>query len=85
MCSRVFASIQTVLTTLSRVQKGHCRAGVYYDWRSMKMDVIDLGFIGNTTNPYGYVVNNDLAEYSTIAVPEAVSIWDEIKTIKEQI
>ncbi len=49
------------------------------------MDVIDLGFIGNTTNPYGYVVNNDLAEYSTIAVPEAVSVWDEIKDIKEQI
>lgn len=49
------------------------------------MGVIDLGFIGNTTNPYGYVVNNDLAEYSTIAVPEAVSVWDEIKDIKEQI
>lgn len=49
------------------------------------MNVTDLGFIGNTTNPYGYVVNNDLAEYSTIAVPEAVSVWDEIKDIKEQI
>lgn len=49
------------------------------------MDVIDLGFIGNTTNLYEYVVNNDLAEYSTIAVPEAVSVWDEIKDIKEQI
>lgn len=48
------------------------------------MGVIDLGFIGNTTNPYRYV-NNDLAKYSTIAVPEAVSVWDEIKDIKEQI
>lgn len=49
------------------------------------MDVIDLGFIGNTTNPYGYIVNNDLAEHSTIAVSEPVSVQDEIKDIKEQI
>lgn len=49
------------------------------------MDVIDLGFIGNTTNPYEYIVNNDLAEHSTIAVSEPVSVQDEIKDIKEQI
>lgn len=49
------------------------------------MDVIDLDYIGNTANPYGCIINSDFAEYSTIAVPEAVSVWDEIKDIKEQI
>lgn len=49
------------------------------------MDVIDLDFIGNTANPYGYVLNDDFAKYSTITIPEAVSVQDEIKDIKEQI
>ena len=54
------------------------------------MDVIDLDFIGNTENPYGYFMGYDLSNYSTTVVPEVtsikgVSIQDEIKDIKEQI
>lgn len=49
------------------------------------MDVIDLNFIGNTTDPYGYIINDDLTKYSTIAITESMSVQDEIKDIKEQI
>lgn len=49
------------------------------------MDVIDLDFIRNTTNQYGYVMDNDFTKYSTITVQKAVSVQDEIKDIKEQI
>lgn len=49
------------------------------------MDVIDLNFIGNTTDLYGYIINDDLAKYSTIAITESMSVQDEIKDIKEQI
>lgn len=49
------------------------------------MDVIDLDFIRNTTNQYGYVMDNDFTKHSTITVQKAVSVQDEIKDIKEQI
>lgn len=53
------------------------------------MDVIDLDFIGNPENPYGYWISSDLAKNATIAIskeqPVEVSIWDRIKTIEEQI
>lgn len=49
------------------------------------MDVIDLDFIGNTTDPYGYIINDDFAKYSTIAIQKSMSVQDEIKDIKEQI
>lgn len=49
------------------------------------MDVIDLDYIGNTANPYGCIINSDSAKYSTISIPKAVSVQDEIKDIKEQI
>ncbi len=49
------------------------------------MDVIDLDYIENTANPYGYIINSDFAKYSTISIPKAMSVQDEIKDIKEQI
>ena len=49
------------------------------------MDVIDLDYIENTANPYGCIINSDFAKYSTISIPKAMSVQDEIKDIKEQI
>ena len=53
------------------------------------MDVIDLDFIGDPENPYGYRISSDLAKNLAIAIskeqPVEVSIWDRIKTIEEQI
>lgn len=53
------------------------------------MDVIDLDFIGNPENPYGYWISSDLAKNSAIVIPKEQSVeesaWDRIKTIEEQI
>lgn len=53
------------------------------------MDVINLDFIGNPENFYGYCISNDLAKNATITIPKEQpvekSIWDRIKTIEEQI
>lgn len=49
------------------------------------MDVIDLDFTGNTTDPYRYIINDDFEKYSTIAIQKSMSVQDEIKDIKEQI
>lgn len=53
------------------------------------MDVIDLDFIGNPGNPYGYWISSDLAKNSAIVIPKEQpveeSAWDRIKTIEEQI
>lgn len=53
------------------------------------MDVIDLDFIGNPENPYGYWISSDLAKNSAIVIskeqPVEESAWDRIKTIEEQI
>lgn len=49
------------------------------------MDVIDLDFIGNPENPYGYCISNNLAKNATITIPEEESVLDRIKTIEEQI
>ena len=49
------------------------------------MDVIDLDYIENTANPYGCIINSDFAKYSTISIPKAMSVQDEIKDIKEEI
>lgn len=47
------------------------------------MDVIDLDFIGDVAT-HKYVPENNSANHSII-IPEAISVWDEIKDIKEQI
>lgn len=53
------------------------------------MDVIDLDFIGDPENSYGYWISSDLAKNSAIATfkeqPVEVSAGDRIKTIEEQI
>lgn len=53
------------------------------------MDVIDLDFIGNPENLYGYRISNDLAKNLTITIPKEQPVeeltWDRIKTIEEQI
>lgn len=53
------------------------------------MDVIDLDFIGDSENPYGYYISSDLAKNAAIATykeqPVEKSAWDRIKTIEEQI
>lgn len=53
------------------------------------MDVIDLDFIGNPENPYGYWISSDLAKNLAIVIPKEQpveeSAWDRIKTIEEQI
>lgn len=49
------------------------------------MDVIDLDFIGNPENYYGYWISSYLAKNATITIPEEESAWDRIKTIEEQI
>ena len=49
------------------------------------MDVIDLDFIGDPENTYGYRISNDLAKNTTITIPEVKYAWDKLKTIEEQI
>ena len=50
------------------------------------MDVIDLDFIGNPENPYGYWISSDLAKNSAIVIPKEQpveeSAWDRIKNYR---
>lgn len=49
------------------------------------MDVIDLNFIGNPENPYGYCISNDLAKNTTITISEEKYACDRLKIIEAQI
>ena len=46
------------------------------------MDVIDLNFIGNPEDHYGYWISNDLAKNSTITIPKEQHVIKEATSVE---